>query len=137
MNPKKKPIGRLGDITFIVSRETVRTLSNMKWSGSANYAVHQRHGGNALTEFTGLGTDLFSFSMTLTAELGVDPMEEIRKLWKYERTGEAVPLNIGRHAYGRFRWSIIDHKTKIEYADVNGDIYACDVAVQMREYLRE
>lgn len=130
-------IGRLGDITFTVSREMVRTLRDMKWSGSANYAVHKRHGGNALTEFTGLETDLFSFSMTLTAELGVDPMEEIKKLWKYERTGEAVPLNIGRHAYGRFRWNILSHETKIKHTDVNGDIYACDVTVKMQEYLRK
>lgn len=129
-------IGRLGDITFVVSKETVRTLSNMKWSGSANYAVHKRHGGNALTEFTGLGTDLFSFSMTLTAELGVNPMEEIKKLFKYERTGEAVPLNIGRHAYGRFRWNILSHETKIKHTDVNGNIYVCDVTVKMQEYLR-
>lgn len=130
-------IGRLGDITFVVSREMVRTLSDMKWSGSANYAVHKRHAGNALTEFTGLGTDLFSFSMTLTAVLGVDPMEEIKKLWKYERTGEAVPLNIGRHAYGRFRWNIISHETNIKHTDVNGDIYACVVTVKMQEYLRK
>lgn len=47
-------IGRLGDITFEASEAMIRTLSNMKWSGSAKYATHQRHGGNALTEFVGL-----------------------------------------------------------------------------------
>ncbi len=129
-------IGRLGDITFEVSEEMVRTMSDMKWSGSANYAVHQRHCANSLTEFTGLGTDLFHFSMTLTSELGVNPMEEIKKLFKYERTGEAVPLNIGSHAYGRYRWNIISHETKIKFTDVNGDIYVCDVTVKMQEYLR-
>lgn len=97
-------IGRLGDITFEASETMIRTLSNMKWSGSARYATHQRHGGNALTEFVGLGTDMFSFSITLSRELGVEPMDEIKKLWKYERAGEAVPLNIGGHAYGRYRW---------------------------------
>ncbi len=130
-------VGRLGDITFEASEETVRTLSDMKWSGSARYATHQRHCANALTEFTGLGTDLFSFSMTLIRELGVEPMEEIKKLFKYERTGEAVPLNIGSHAYGRYRWNIISHETKISHTDVKGDIYACVVTVKMQEYLRE
>ena len=130
-------IGRLGDITFEASETMIRTLSNMKWSGSARYATHQRHGGNALTEFVGLGTDAFSFSITLSRELGVEPMDEIKKLWKYERAGEAVPLNIGGHAYGRYRWSILSHDTKIDYTDVNGNIHTCTVTVKMQEYLKK
>lgn len=129
-------IGCLGDIVFEVSRDTVRTLHDMKWGGSANYAVHKRHAGNALTEFTGLNPDTFNFSMTLCAQLGVDPMEEIKKLWKYQRTGEAVPLTIGRHAYGRFRWSILSINSVLEHTDINGDLYAVEVSVKLQEYLR-
>lgn len=129
-------IGCLGDIVFEASDKTVRTLKDMKWGGSANYAVHKRHAGNALTEFTGLNPDSFTFSITLCAQLGVDPMEEIKKLWKYQRTGEAVPLTIGSHAYGRFRWSILSIGSAIEHTDVNGDIYAVEVAVKLQEYLR-
>lgn len=129
-------IGCLGDIAFEASDKTVRTLKDMKWGGSANYAVHKRHAGNALTEFTGLNPDSFTFSITLCAQLGVDPMEEIKKLWKYQRTGEAVPLTIGSHAYGRFRWSILSIGSAIEHTDVNGDLYAVEVAVKLQEYLR-
>ena len=130
-------VGNLGEIVFEVSDETVRTLSKMKWGGSANYAVHKRHAGNALTEFTGLNPDSFTFSMTLVAQLGVDPMAEIKKLWKYLRTGEAVPLNIGRHAYGRYRWSVVSIDSEIPHTDVEGNIYAADVAVKLQEYLRD
>lgn len=129
-------IGNLGDIVFEVSDEMTLTLSKMKWSGSANYAVHKRHGSNALTEFTGLNPDGFTFSMTLLASLGVDPMEEIKKLFKYKRTGEAVPLNIGRHAYGRYRWSVVNIESEIHHTDVEGNIYAADVTVKLQEYLR-
>lgn len=67
-------IGYLGGsadngIPFIVSREVFRTPKNMKWSGSARYAVHERHATHALTEFTGLDPDCFSFDMLLTAEM--------------------------------------------------------------------
>ncbi len=130
-------VGNLGEIVFEVSDKAVRTLEKMKWSGSANYAVHKRHAGNALTEFTGLNPDEFSFSITLLAELGVDPMDEIKKLWKYLRSGEAVPLNIGSHAYGRFRWNVVHISSEITYTDVAGDIYAAAVAVKLQEYLRE
>ena len=66
-------IGCLGDIIFQVSEKTVRTLDNMAWSGSARYAVHERHLSNALTEFTGLDPDKITFDITLCSELGVDP----------------------------------------------------------------
>ena len=130
-------VGNLGEIVFEVSDETVRTLGKMNWGGSANYAVHKRHAGNALTEFTGLNPDSFTFSMTLVAQLGVDPMAEIKKLWKYLWTGEAVPLNIGRHAYGRYRWSVVSIDSEIPYTDAEGNIYAADVAVKLQEYLRD
>ena len=57
-------IGYLGKsagsgISFVVSREVFRTPKNLKWSGSARYAAHQRHGTYALTEFTGIDPSRF------------------------------------------------------------------------------
>ena len=52
-------IGYLGTsaeegLIFEVSDETLETIKNMVWSGSARYATHQRHLTHALTEFVGL-----------------------------------------------------------------------------------
>lgn len=134
-------IGYLGKdassgILFVVSREVFRTPKNMKWSGSARYATHERHITHALTEFTGLDPDRFSFDLLLTAELGVDPLKEIVKIWDAERNGEALGLVIGGKAYGKFRWNITKHETKIEYTDKVGDMYAVEVSVELVEYLK-
>lgn len=134
-------IGYLGKdadngIPFIVSREVFRTPSGMKWGGSARYATHGRHLTHALTEFTGLDPDNFSFDMLLVAELGVDPMEELVKILTYERSAEAVGLVIGGHAYGKYRWTIQKHETKIKYTDTAGDLYAAEVSVELLEYLK-
>lgn len=123
-------------ISFIVSREVFRTPKNMEWSGSARYATHERHNTHALTEFTGLDPDRFSFDILLAAELGVDPLEEVVKIWNFERDAEAVGLVIGGKGYGKYRWNIKDHKTKMEYTDVAGDLYAVEVSVDLVEYLR-
>lgn len=123
-------------LPFIVSREVFRTPMGMKWGGSARYATHERHATHALTEFTGLDPDSFSFDLLLTAELGVNPMEELVKLWNYERDGEAVGLVIGGHDYGKYRWVIKKHETKIEYTDTAGDLYAVEVSVELMEYLK-
>jgi len=134
-------IGYLGKdadsgISFIVSREVFRTPDNMRWGGSARYAVHNRHATHALTEFTGLDPDYFSFNMLLAAELGVDPMEELVKLWTYERNGEAVGLAIGGHGYGKYRWTVKKHEIKVKHTDGAGNLYAVEVSVDLLEYLK-
>lgn len=129
-------MGCLGDIVFTVSDQTVRTLNNWKWSGSARYAVHQRHRGRPLTEFTGLDPDKITFDMKLMAELGVNPLEEVKRIWKYERSGTAIPLTIGRHAYGYYRWNIVSHEMTTEYTDTEGNLMGVSVSVTLQEYLK-
>lgn len=134
-------IGYLGKdarsgIQFVVSREVFRTPKDMKWGGSARYSTHARHNTHALTEFTGLDPDFFSFEMLLTAELGVNPLDEVVKIWEYEREGEALGLVIGGHAYGKHRWTIQKHETRMEYTDGVGDLYAVEVSVTLLEYLK-
>lgn len=131
-------LGKSADdgIQFIVSREVFRTPKNMKWSGSARYATHERHNTHALTEFTGLDPDQFSFDILLTAEMGVDPLKDVVKIRNYERDGEALGLVIGGKAYGKYRWNIVKHETKIEHTDKAGDMYAVEVSVTLMEYLK-
>ena len=129
-------IGCLGDIIFEVSEATVRTLDNMVWSGSARYAVHERHLTHALTEFTGLDPDKITFDITLTSELGVDPVTEVVKIWNIERSGEAVPLVIGDKPYGKYRWNITKHEMKMTAHYGNGDIRTATISVSLQEYLR-
>lgn len=129
-------IGCLGDIVFQVSEATVETLNNMKWSGSARYATHNRHRTDALTEFAGLDPDKVTFDITLSADLGVDPMAEVVKIWSIERGGKAVPLTIGTKAYGKYRWNITKHEMKMTAYYRNGDIHTATVSVSLQEYLR-
>lgn len=129
-------IGCLGEIPFTVSDKVVQTLDNAVWGGSARYAKHEVHLRNALTEFTGLDPDTFSFDMTLSAYLGVDPMAAIVKLWNYERTGTAVPLVIGERGYGKYRWTVEQHKIKIQTYDGRGNVTSATVSVNLLEYLK-
>lgn len=129
-------VGCLGDIVFTVSDQVIKTINNMTWSGSARYATHQRHGTNALTEFVGLDPDQITFDITLSAYLGVNPIAEIVKLWDYERNGIAVPLIIGNKGYGKYRWSIINHKAKMQTFDGRGNVTSATVSVSLQEYLK-
>ena len=128
-------VGCLGDVIFTVSRSVVRTLDNMTWSGSARYATHERHLTHALTEFTGLDPDKITFDILLSAELGVDPIAEVVKLWNIERSGRAVPLTVGTKGYGKYRWNILKHEMKMKTFYANGDVHTATVSVSLQEYL--
>ncbi len=128
-------VGCLGDVIFTVSRSVVRTLDNMTWSGSARYATHERHLTHALTEFTGLDPDKITFDILLSAELGVDPIAEVVKLWNIERSGRAVPLTVGTKGYGKYRWNILKHDMKMKTFYANGDVHTATVSVSLQEYL--
>lgn len=128
-------VGCLGDVIFTVSRSVVRTLENMTWSGSARYATHERHLTHALTEFTGLDPDKITFDILLSADLGVDPIAEVVKLWNIERSGRAVPLTVGTKGYGKYRWNILKHEMKMKTFYGNGDVHTATVSVSLQEYL--
>ena len=128
-------IGCLGDIVFQVSDKQVKTLREMKWSGSARYPAHNRHLWDAATEFTGRDPDKITFKMQLYAELGVEPQGEIGKLWNYERNGIAVPLTIGTKGYGKYRWNVVSHEVTAEYTDPRGNLLGATVSVELQEYV--
>lgn len=129
-------IGCLGEIPFKASSKAVQTIKNATWSGSARYSTHDRHGTDALTEFVGLDPDAFSFDIGLSAFLGVNPSDAITLFWEYERTGKAVPLVIGDKGYGKYRWTVLNHKIKMEQYGKNGELLSCTVTVKLQEYLR-
>lgn len=129
-------IGCLGDVVFAVSSEQVQTITNMQWSGTARHSTHARHVTHALTEFTGLDPDALTFDMVISVYLGVAVMPMLVTLWEYERTAETLPLTIGEHAYGKYRWCITAHKIKVQTYDGHGNLTSATVSVTLQEYLK-
>lgn len=129
-------VGCLGAIPFEVSEKRIQTIQKATWSGSVNIATHKRHLTDALTEYTGRNPDSFSLEMQLSAWLGVNPMDAVLKIWKYEREATPVSLVIGTRAYGKYRWLIQSHKVTMEKHDKNGDVMSVTVSVELIEYTR-
>ena len=43
---------------------------------------------------------------------------------------------IGNKGYGKYRWSVLDHKMKMETYDGRGNVTSATVSVSLQEYLR-
>ena len=129
-------VGALGDVVFSVSSRTVKTISSLVWSGSARYATHDLHAGDSISEYTGSDLAKITFDIQLLKSLGVDPTSEIWHLFDLERKGITLPLVIGNHGYGRYRWTILSHKTKAEHFDGHGNIIGATLSSSLQEYLR-
>lgn len=130
-------IGVLGDIMFEVSDAKVFTVSAMTWQGKASIATTARHNIDSLTEFTGMEPDGITLEITICSWMGSDPMEELTKLWTAMRQAKTLPLTIGDHAYGRYRWLINDLSDEVQHFDKSGNQYSVSVSITLIEYLRD
>ncbi len=130
-------IGCLGEIIFEVSDSVLKTIRDATWSGSAAISTHQRHLDNALQEFVGVNPDSFQFSIRISQFLGANPLDDIGKLFSYERNGTAVQLTIGSKGYGKYRWLVSKHEVSLEHFDKEGNLVGADISVSLTEYLRE
>ena len=106
-------VGALGDFVFETSAEVVKTLDDFEWESSAKYAKHDRHLKEDLPEYTGTDNDEISFTIYLSAHLGVDPQDEYTALLIAEREGSVMPLILGEKGYGKNKWVITKSKRKV------------------------
>lgn len=125
-------IGTLGGVVFSVSTNQVKTFDDLKRSGSAKYASHNRHLKDTLLEFTGNDPDKITFTMALSAFLGVDPQAEISNLQAAKRAGRIMQLVIGRQSYGN--WVITSLSTDYDRIDNKGNVLIANVNVSLTAY---
>ncbi len=125
-------IGSLGGIVFSVSTNYVKTFDDMKRSGSAKYASHNRHLKDTLLEFTGNDPDKITFSIMLSVFLGVDPQSEISALRAAKQAGRIMRLVIGRKSYGN--WVINSLSEDYDRVDNKGNVLIAKVSVSLTAY---
>lgn len=129
-------VGSFCGIRFRVSDSEVKTIESFTWSSSARYAVHQRHGGKELPEKVGNSLEKITFSMTLSAYLGADPMEEYKKLRSIVAGGRDGAFVLGRKRIGAYHWTATEASLTAVSYDKRGGVTAADIKVTLQEYPR-
>ena len=126
-------IGTLGDIVFNVSQNTVKTFNDLQIQSQVNYAKHARHNNKPLLEFQYQDTDTGSFSIYLSAYLGVNPLSEQKKIDEYMNSGKILPLIIGGKKYGT-KWVIKSHSKGFKRFDNKGNLLIAESKISLEEY---
>ncbi|MBQ2744334.1 MAG: phage tail protein [Lachnospiraceae bacterium] len=126
-------IGTLGDIVFSVSQKTVKTFEDLKIDSKTNYAKLTRHNKKPLLEFQYNDIDTASFSIYLSAFLGVNPLSMQDKIDKYRKQGKILSLVIGGKKYGT-KWVITSHSKDYQKFDNKGNLLIAKSTISIEEY---
>lgn len=126
-------IGTLGDIVFTVSAKTVQTFEGLKIESKTNYAKHTRHNKKPLLEFQYNENDTASFSIYLSAFLGVNPLAMQKKIDTYREEGKILSLVIGGKKYGG-KWVITSHSKDYDRFDGKGNLLTAKSNISIEEY---
>ena len=115
-------IGTFGGLVFEVASNRIRTIQDVTRDNSERWENHELDGLKPMPEYIGPGLDEMSFTIEFNSHLGVNPLQEMDRLVRMSRNGEAHPLIIGGKGFGFKRWYIssvsqtaedIDHKGRI------------------------
>lgn len=130
-----KPNGKK-TIQFIVSDVKILTYSGMSHTASGRWAAYERIGKKPRSAFLGPGLREASFTMYVSAGLGVDPWKFLRKLRKAAEKGKVAPLVFGGKYLGgsKAKWYIESMPEDWESTTVGGKLASATVQVKMREY---
>ena len=127
-------LGSFGGVVFQVASGHVRTIEELSRKGAAVFADHAVATHKPVTEFTGQELDVVSFPMTLNAELGINPNDEVGKLREMmlKEPPDAHQLVIGGTPYGKFTIRSID-ETVMHF--IKGEPQVIKVRVTLKEYI--
>ena len=125
-------VGSIGSVVFEVNSENAAILKDYQRTVKANYSTHSLVGQTAIMEYTGTNPTEISFSLTLSAFLGLNPGEQLAKIEEMAKLGQKVVLSIGTLVVGE-KWAVTDVSSKAERHFRDGDVLAYDVSIKLKE----
>lgn len=129
-------VGSLGDIVFEVADDKKLTFSGMSYSVGARTSVHNRINGRPLIEFQGAENEEISFSIVLSAFLGINPRKSMYKLNDMCREGVPVRLVIGKTHFGKYKWLITNISNSVEHISSRGQLLSIKAKITLKEYAK-
>lgn len=130
-------VGSLGDVYFVASSRTLRTISDYSRKVSARYAEHSILLNKPKLEYVGPNLEEISFSIQLHTMYGVKPEEEFEQLKEYVEFGAVVDFVLNNTPIGVDQWVLKEvDMSDVLFGPKGGIIYA-KVNVILAEYIND
>lgn len=113
----------------------VKTLTDIGMDKDISYATHKVHLQKGLLEFTGSEPDSISFTIELSAFLGVNPSATIDQLDEMAEAGEVVSFVLGTRVYGAGSWVIVSISKAFDLVYKDGELFKANVKLKLKEYV--
>lgn len=127
-------VGSLGDVVFETSAEKVLTPSSFGVNRSARYEDHQVQGELARPEFLAPELATFDLTVSLRADMGVNPAETAARISRYCKQGEVIRLIIAGYNLGKV--TVRDVQQTWKHLGANGKgVQSVNLALQLKEYV--
>lgn len=127
-------LGYFGGLVFEVSDKKILTFNEFTRENSERWTEHEIDGHKPIPEYLGPGLDTISFTVEFNAYLGVNPLEEMDKLVRLSRNGEAHRLMIGKKGFGYNKWYITSVSQAVEEVDHMGRILSITTNIELGKY---
>lgn len=128
-------IGNFGEFVFEASSDVIKSFSDFSLESEARWAEHDMINVKKRAEYLSDGDKKGSFSLKLSAELGVNPSTERDFLYNLKANGAVEYLIIGTRVIGKFYIkSISEEYSKI---DNNGIIWEIKLKISLNEYCED
>lgn len=129
-------VGSLGDIVFEVNDDRKLTFSGMSYNVGARTSAHNRINGRPVIEYLGSENEEVSFTIKLSAFLGINPRKSMYKLNDMCREGVPLRLVIGKTHFGKYKWLITKVSSTMEHISNRGQLLSITAKITLREYAR-
>ena len=125
-------IGSFGKIVFEVSDKKIKTPSRLEKKLCMRLAEHEIAYAKSKLEVLGEGLGEVTLKVKFSAELGVNPKNELKALEELFAKGEAQPLMLGDENLGKY--VIEELRMIITRTDDKGRIFSAEVEMRLKEY---
>ena len=130
-------VGSFGDIIFETSDSRILTFTGFKRTVATNYNKHHNIGVKPTLEYDAPDSDSITFTMTLDAQYGVSPRDNVSRMIEMCRDGEAYPLIIGTGAQGLDMWVITQLGAGFDVILNDGGILRASLDITLMEYIND
>lgn len=129
-------IGSFGkEIIFEVSDKTALTFRDLSRTVSGRWADHEASGAKPRSEFLGPGLQEVTFTVHLSAGLGVKPREVIRAVERMVEAGDAEYLVIGSSPVSTNPFRVTESSEAWNAVYHRGELVKADISLTLSEYV--